>query len=341
MSGRLVYLDLGVIVLSENLDRYNTAATNSAQTADSAPVAVPGQNPEWAASDDYLRESLREVGMREPLLVKKTAAGDWLLVDGYRRVRQIQYLIEHRDLGDSLHPERLPCIEVSESAVPTAIVRTEANEQRQDLPPSLEADRFAYLMKERHATAAEIGKMCGLSAMSIGNYLAINGCISEVKLAIDSGELAMSVGKVFSLLKDKGQQVLLDRTRKLRRPSRDRVWRLARELEREHPEFFKTPTASRMRRSRHLRKAKKGKIIERGHTRTYLQKDLTHAKGELGHLDRQIDSVDDRMAVLAREWVTALASPVVKRYLEANYNDGLAEIEGILRAEGYATHTET
>ena len=53
---------------------------------------------------------------------------EWLLLDGCRRYRQLMYLAEHNELGDTLNTSAIPCFVKSSDNISDAMARLETNE---------------------------------------------------------------------------------------------------------------------------------------------------------------------------------------------------------------------
>jgi ParB-like chromosome segregation protein Spo0J len=321
----IVHLALTDIELDPILDRYNVAGAAEGSPAHAAAKAALGGEP-----DDRLRESLQAVGMREPLLVKKSGS-KWVLIDGYRRLYQIRYLAEKGGLGPFIDASALPCYVQANSDAAVTTLRLETNERRQSLPPSLQAAKFRELMDDHGRTIAQIAAMCGLSVPSVANYLVINKTIREVKEAIDRGDLPMSAGKVFYILSEEGQLRLWKKVAGAKGVTRRRLWSLADDL----PErLYSRPKQERMDRSEHIRRAKQGQVQERGKTRTYLQGDLNSMVEEAEYKEQTLNDAREKLLRLVRWWMTSLRNPVFMDYMVNHHPDRLADIELVLEVEG-------
>ncbi len=325
MKEHIVHLALSDIELDPTLDRYNTADDSAGSPAHAATKAALG-----GETDDRLRESLQAVGMREPLLVRKSGQ-KWVLIDGYRRVYQIRYLADKGDLGPFLDAASLPCYVQTDPDAAVTMLRLETNERRQALPPSLQAAKFRELMDDHGRTLAQIAAMCGLSVPSVCNYLVINKCIREVREAIDRDELPMSAGKVFYLLSEEGQHKLWKKVAGAKGVTRRRLWTIADAL----PErLYLRPKKERMERSENIRRAKHGHVVERGKTRTYLQGDLNSIVDEVEYKEQTLNEARGKLLRLVRWWMTSLRNPAFKDFMVNHHPDRLADIELILEFEG-------
>lgn len=333
MKHDVVYAPLGDIVLVRELDRQEASASgDKAQDK----VAAGQEQVGHTLGDDYLRESLREVGMREPLLVRRD--GDrLLLVDGYRRVRQIHYLAEHGDLGQFIDVEAIPCYVLADGDESISTTRLEVNERRQDLPPSLQAQKFRELMSKHGRTIKQIAAMRGISAPSVSNYLVITKCVPEVQRAIDAGVLPMSAGKVFSILTGEGQRLLWQKVKGIHNVTREQLWNRSRRMSQG---YFLRPKATRERMSASIRRAKSGQVQARGKTQTYLREDLTLIEQEVTYLQGELKTADRALEPWVRRWAVALRNKPIVDYMREHHSERLGEIEMIVELElGQSTGT--
>lgn len=325
MKEHIIHLPLNDIELDPILDRYNTAGVAAGSPLPAAAKAALG-----GEEDDRLRESLQAVGMREPLLVRKSGQ-KWVLIDGYRRVYQVRYLADKGGLGPFLDATALPCYVQTDPQAAATTLRIETNERRQALPPSLQGAKFKELMEDHGRTIRQIAAMCGLSVPSVSNYVVINNCIPKVREAIDRGDLPMSAGKVFNLLQPEGQEKLWKKVAGVHGVTRRRLWTMAENLP---DRLYLRPRKERMERSEHIRRAKIGQVQERGKTRTYLQGDLNSMVEESEYKEQALKDARDSLLRLVRWWMTSLRNPIVMDFMANHHPDRLSDIELILEVEG-------
>jgi len=323
MSKHLEFVDIDALVLEPSLDRYNLAPGTATVSA----------REDFGEIDEQLRRSLQKAGMREPLLVKAREDGKWLLVDGYRRVRQLRYLMSRDGVGEAIDVHRLPCYVLREGPASVPLLRTEVNERRQSLPPGLLAQKFKLLRDEFGMSTTNIARKFGFTQPSIKHYLAVAECSQSVIDAIDDGKLPMTVGRVFWVLTTEGQAALWQMVQAIPpelRWTRNRVESLAKKLPRT---MYKVPEEERMRRARPVLRAKRKKIEERGDTRRWLQEDLEQIDGEVDFLEQQLRDVRSATEPWARAWAVALRNREVRLYMRQHESGRLADIEEILRLE--------
>jgi ParB-like chromosome segregation protein Spo0J len=323
VSRNLEFVDIDSLVLDANLDRYNLTSVPSTFDA----------REDFGEIDEQLRLSLQKAGMREPLLVKALGDDKWLLVDGYRRIRQLRYLLSHDGVGEAIDVHRLPCYVLRKGTASVPLLRTEVNERRQNLPPGLLGQKFKLLRDQYNMSTTNIARMFGFTQPSIAHYLAVAETIQPVFDAIDDGRMPITAGRVFWVLTKEGQETLWQKVQTI--PSelkwtRDRLVSLAKQLPRS---MYKVPEEERMRRARPVLRAKKNKVEERGDTRRWLQEDLEQIDGEVGFLDQQVKEVRLATEPLARAWAVALKNYEVRHYMRQHESGRLADIEEILRLE--------
>lgn len=323
MNRNLEFIDIDSLVLDPDLDRYNlTSAPSNYSTRE-----------DFGEIDEQLRLSLQKAGMREPLLVKALGDGKWLLVDGYRRIRQLRYLLSHDGVGEAIDVHRLPCYVLRKGTASVPLLRTEVNERRQNLPPGLLGQKFKLLRDQFNMSTTNIARMFGFTQPSIKHYLAIVECIQPVFDAIDDGRMPITAGRVFWVLTKEGQETLWQKVQAIPpefKWTRDRLVSLAKQLPRS---MYMVPEEERMRRARPVMRAKKSKVEERGDTRRWLQEDLKQIDGEVDYLEQQLKEARLATEPWARAWAVALRSREVRNYIRQHESGRLADIEEILRLE--------
>ncbi len=110
-----------------------------------------------------LTASIREKGVLEPLLVKPTRAGRWMIIAGERRWRSAQ----------AAGLEDLPCIEMDVDESEVAEIALIENMQRKDLTPWEEADGLRSLCERFGYTHEEVARKVGKSRSTVTEALSI------------------------------------------------------------------------------------------------------------------------------------------------------------------------
>jgi ParB/RepB/Spo0J family partition protein len=276
-------------------------------------------------SERFLKESLIKVGMREPLLINDRHE----LIDGYRRYYAIKELQQRNMLPATINITKIPCVMVSTAGNHPATIRIQSD-IRQDLTPSQEAHYYQKLLKEHNLKKHDLAIMIGISAMSISNYLVILDCIKPVQKAIDDGQLPMSAGKTFCVLKEDGQEKLYNKLKGDKNVHRKTLINQAKELS---DDLFKRPKQERMKRSYSLRKAKKGQIQDGGVKRTFLLQDINVEEKELSYTEKLFEKARRKILSLIGWWDLIMRNETLRKYIKHKYSQDYNTITYILKDE--------
>lgn len=127
-----------------------------------------------------LAQSIRQVGLLQPLLVRKVSDG-YELVAGERRLRAVA----------SLGMEKVPCIVQQEIVDETsAMMALIENLQREDLHYLEEAQCYQSLIETYRLTQEDLAQRLGKSQSSIANKLRLLKLSDEVKTAMTDARLS-------------------------------------------------------------------------------------------------------------------------------------------------------
>lgn len=145
------------------------------------------------AALEELGASIRQSGVLQPIILRKSSVKGYEIVAGERRVRASR-LIEN---------ETIPAIvrELDDDKMMQAAVLE--NLQREDLTPLEEAEAYAMLMKKLSLTQEEVANRLGKSRPYIANYLRLLGLPDEVKAMLQRSELSMGQARTLLGLKNK------------------------------------------------------------------------------------------------------------------------------------------
>ena len=138
---------------------------------------------------DALAGSIREVGVVQPIVVRKRGPGeDYEIVAGERRWRAAQRA--------ALHAVPVVVKEITDTqAMEFALVE---NLQRQDLNPLEEAQGYRRMVDEFGHTQEQVAKVVGKSRSHVANTLRLLGLPEGVRLLVEDGRL--SAGHARALL---------------------------------------------------------------------------------------------------------------------------------------------
>lgn len=142
-----------------------------------------------------LAQSIREKGILQPILAKKTDKG-YVIIAGERRWRAAQIA------GKKEVPVILK--ELSDNEIlETALIE---NIQRQDLNPIEEAESYQRLILDLGLTQEEVAKRVGKDRTTIANALRLLKLSKEVREKIVTGELSVGHARCLIVLEDKAVQ---------------------------------------------------------------------------------------------------------------------------------------
>src|SRR5437764_4048505 len=118
-----------------------------------------------------LTASIKEKGVLEPLLVKPTLSGRWMIIAGERRWRSAQ----------AAGLEEVPCIEMDVDDAEVAEIALIENMQRKDLTPWEEADGLRALSERFGYTHEEIATKIGKSRTTITESLSLAAMPNDIR----------------------------------------------------------------------------------------------------------------------------------------------------------------
>jgi ParB family transcriptional regulator, chromosome partitioning protein len=140
-----------------------------------------------------LAESIRSVGVLQPVLVRPDPDGGYLLIAGERRWRA----------AARAGLVRIPAV-IRESGdqewLTTALVE---NLQRTDLGPLEEAAAFQQLLEDFGLTHEEVGKRVGRSRAAVTNSLRLLGLPPTIQALLVAGELSAGHARALAAIEDR------------------------------------------------------------------------------------------------------------------------------------------
>lgn len=135
-----------------------------------------------------LSESIAEIGLLQPIVVRETDQG-YVLVAGERRLRAA------KRAGLSVIPAIIRSVEGDGGSLVEALIE---NVQREDLTPLEEAGAYQQMLDDFGMTHAAIAERVGKSRSAISNALRLLGLPAGIQVLVESGEL--SAGHARALL---------------------------------------------------------------------------------------------------------------------------------------------
>src|SRR5213595_524003 len=139
-----------------------------------------------------LAESIRANGVVQPVVVRATPAGRYVLIIGERRCRASK-------LAGKM---TIPAIVRSVSDQQAAEMTIVENLQRQDLNCLEQANAFARLSREFGLTQEQIGQRTGMARESVSNYMRLLKLPPMVQHYLGEGKLGFSEARVLLQLTD-------------------------------------------------------------------------------------------------------------------------------------------
>lgn len=162
---------------------------------------VPGsQQPRKQFSDPPLQElaaSIRENGVIQPLIARRTGNGTFELIAGERRWRAAMLA--------SL--KKVPVIVKDAAPDETLVLALIENIQREDLNPMETAEAFSHLISDFNLTQEQMSKRVGKDRATVANYLRLLKLASEVKSWVSEGLLSLGHAKALLSAPDDNAQV--------------------------------------------------------------------------------------------------------------------------------------
>jgi ParB family chromosome partitioning protein len=150
-------------------------ATRSRSVGRTIPIESIFPNPEQPRTEfgdlSELTESIREKGVLEPLLVKPTGDGRFMIIAGERRWRSSQLA----------GLKEVPCIEMDLDEKGIAEIALIENLQRKDLNIWEEADGLAALSSRFGYTQEEIAKKISKSRSTVTELMTIAGLPDDIR----------------------------------------------------------------------------------------------------------------------------------------------------------------
>ncbi len=187
---------------------------------------------------DELAESIRQLGIIQPLTVRKGADGRYVLISGERRWRAA------RRAGLAALPVYIREVD-DENLHAMALVE---NIQRQDLNAIEIALGLQRLIEECHLTQEALSQKVGKNRSSVANYLRLLKLPDELQLALKEGLISMGHAKAIAGLPEREQLRMLKRilkknlsvrqTEELVRSFAEAAEAAPRTVEEEYPESY-------------------------------------------------------------------------------------------------------
>ena len=149
-------------------------------------------------SDDDLRDSIRELGILEPILVKDTEKG-YEIIAGHRRFQQ----------GIRAGLASAPCLVVKTSGANSEKFKLHENMKRLPLSHIDQAYTFAHLQKLYKMTEQQIATLCGRSIGYVSQHLSLLQCDEILIQAVQDNRINFSIARELMRCDDKDEALRL------------------------------------------------------------------------------------------------------------------------------------
>lgn len=146
-------------------------------------------------ADDELRDSIRENGILEPIIVKNIG-GKFEIVCGNRRFQQ----------AGRAGLAAAPCIITDATGAALDTIKIHENLKRLDLSHVDQAYTFAHLIKEYKMTETQVAVLVGKSIAYVSQHLSLLRCDELLIQAVHNGSLVFSVARELAQCKDKDER---------------------------------------------------------------------------------------------------------------------------------------
>ncbi len=148
---------------------------------------------------EELAQSIREQGIIQPLIVRRSEVKGYDIVAGERRYRAAQ-------MAGLTH---VPAVVRDMTDVQLMEVAVIENLQREDLNAIEIAEAYANLMEKCDLTQEELARRVGQSRSHVANMLRLLSLPDEVRGLVSRGTLSMGHARALLSLKEKDEQVAL------------------------------------------------------------------------------------------------------------------------------------
>ena len=145
-----------------------------------------------------LAESIKELGVIQPVVVRPEAGGGYELIAGERRWRACK----------NLGYKTIPAVVKEYQDLEATAVSLIENIQREDLNPLEEAVAYHQLMEDFQLTQEEVSGRVGKSRPFVANMVRLLGLTDEVKEMLASGQLSAGHARALLAIEDAKKQAV-------------------------------------------------------------------------------------------------------------------------------------
>jgi len=271
-----------------------------------------------------IKESIRNIGLKEPLVVYKDN-DIYFLCDGYNRLTAINELRDANQLPSNLDMDNIQCILIPKEIKNIIRYMTDI---RQDLEPSLKAKCIRQL-SDREVTRKDIAKMCGYSVNTIRNWLLVSRLIKPLQDMMDTGKLPVDTAVPISPLTEDGQYHLFNKIKDWKVIRRDEIRGIVAGFP---SRYYKLSKEERVELGNKLKTSsikEKQSISER----KTLSKTLHKLSIEHDYIEEELRLLRTKVRKLVA-WIEKIfRTEAIKNYIMSNHQDVFSDLRDIAEVE--------
>jgi len=192
-------LGKGLQALFPSADQAAAGATEQLKEIDIDKIRTASRQPRQLFDPEKLAElaeSIRELGVIQPVVVRPEAGGGYELIAGERRWRACK----------SLGYKTIPAVVKDYRDLEATAVSLIENIQREDLNPLEEALAYHQLMEDFQLTQEEVSGRVGKSRPFVANMVRLLGLPDEVKEMLAAGQLSAGHARALLAIEDAKKQ---------------------------------------------------------------------------------------------------------------------------------------
>ncbi|TEB04148.1 putative chromosome-partitioning protein ParB [Pelotomaculum schinkii] len=192
-------LGKGLQALFPGADQAAAGATEQLKEIDIDKIRTASRQPRQLFDPEKLAElaeSIRELGVIQPVVVRPEAGGGYELIAGERRWRACK----------SLGYKTIPAVVKDYRDLEATAVSLIENIQREDLNPLEEALAYHQLMEDFQLTQEEVSGRVGKSRPFVANMVRLLGLPDEVKEMLAAGQLSAGHARALLAIEDAKKQ---------------------------------------------------------------------------------------------------------------------------------------
>lgn len=192
-------LGKGLQALFPNADQAAAGATEQLKEIDIDKIRAASRQPRQLFDPEKLAElaeSIKELGVIQPVVVRPEAGGVYELIAGERRWRACKIL----------GYKTIPAVVKDYHDLEATAVSLIENIQREDLNPLEEALAYHQLMEDFQLTQEEVSGRVGKSRPFVANMVRLLGLTDEVKQMLAAGQITAGHARALLVIEDARKQ---------------------------------------------------------------------------------------------------------------------------------------